>query len=130
MKITKLLLLKIFICSYILTICTATGSLSSFKMNTHFSLKKNKLNNHKSMPVVHATGADAPPKNLTADDLPEVPVYLEGWVKYFTFTKGPNEKSNKPKFFFKNDAFLTQEKESNDENKEKEEEDEVSNIIN
>lgn len=134
MKIAKLILLKIFISSYILQVCFCTGSLStsSFKMNTHFSMKKK---DPAAKPATSgaspSASAGAPPKNLSQDDLPEVPVYLQGWVKYFTFTKNPSEKSNKPKFFFKNDAYLEQEKEGGVQEKdkkegEKPEEDEVS----
>lgn len=125
MKIIKILLTTILISGYILNICICSGSLSSLKMNTHFSLKKN--TNIKELPTAKVENGTYAPKNLTADDLPDVPIYYQGWVKYFTFSKSNIDKVHKPKFFFKNEAFLEQEKDvSNKKNKDKEEDDEVS----
>lgn len=44
-------------------------------------------------------------QNLTKDDLPDVPIYFEGWIKYFHYRK--NEEYKK-KQFFKNLLFNTQ----------------------
>jgi len=108
MKIfNKQIILALVLFSMCISMITTLGSLSSLKMNTKFSsfLKKHKIKSN---------SFSAPPKNLTADDLPDgVPIYYQGWIKYFHYLKNPDSKSSKPKFFFKNEAFLTQEKDGN-----------------
>jgi len=106
MKITKLLIFAI-VASYLvaLTVCVSTGG--HLKMNTHFGLKK-------KQPASPAANDDplnqkTAPKNLTADDLPNMPVYFEGWVKYFhTQPNGEQSRLNRPKYFFENEAFVKQ----------------------
>jgi hypothetical protein len=39
-------------------------------------------------------------------DLPDAPIYYEGWVKYFHYRDTVS--TDKPKSFFRNDAFHTQ----------------------
>ena len=99
MKIIKLILLfcfKLFLLSDLLLVQSLK---STTGMNMHFGILKKALKLRQS--------AD-PPKNLTADDLPEVPIYYQGWLKYFNYVKKSDNKSNKPKFFFKNDAYAKQ----------------------
>jgi hypothetical protein len=42
----------------------------------------------------------------TQDDLPDLPIYFQGWVKYFKYAN--ENTSNRPKTFFKNNMFATQ----------------------
>jgi hypothetical protein len=109
MKITKLLIFAI-LASYlvVLTMCMSTGG--HLKMNTSFGNKKS----HKAAPEKTKTNDDplnqkTAPKNLTADDLPNMPVYFEGWLKYFHFLpNGVQTAKSKPRYFFENEAFSQQ----------------------
>lgn len=105
MKITNIIVLTI-INSYLISVIFCVGSLSSLKMNTHFGLYK-KLQPGESAEIPQDKSMYAP-KNLTADDLPDIPIYYQGWIKYFNFHKTNDKKTSKPKFFFKNEAFLKQ----------------------
>jgi hypothetical protein len=40
-----------------------------------------------------------------SDDLPDVPIYYQGWVKYFHYKDGGQDR---PKKFYKNEAFAKQ----------------------
>ena len=42
-------------------------------------------------------------EELNKDDLPDIPIYFQGWIKYFKFNDEVNAK--KPKNFFKNTDF-------------------------
>lgn len=128
MKITIKKLAFIVILSYMVSLCFSVGSLSSFKMNTHFGMmKKNSQKSNAKTP--HEERSKYAPKNLTADDLPDTPLYFKTWIKYFTFNKNFDDKSKKPKYFFKNDAFVTQLKyHDSDSEEDKHEDDEVSFI--
>lgn len=46
------------------------------------------------------------------DDLPDAPIYLEGWVKYIHYRD--NLTGDKPRSFFRNDAFYRQRKTGDD----------------
>lgn len=106
--------------SCLIAVSYCVGSESSFKMNTHFkSLKKLGPGESAEIPTDKSLYA---PKNLTAEDLPDMPIYYQAWIKYFHFQKVQSDKSKKPKFFFKNEAFLKQV----DTEKEKAKEDQVS----
>ena len=52
----------------------------------------------------------------TGDDLPDIPIYFQGWVKYFRYIENGGEK---PKMFFKNSAFNKQNPEVKGEAKDK-----------
>lgn len=105
MKIVRVLMIA-FMVSCMVAVSYCLGSTSSFKMNTHFkSLKKLGPGESAEIPVDKSLYA---PKNLTADDLPDMPIYFQAWIKYFHFQKLDSDKSKKPKFFFKNEAFLKQ----------------------
>jgi hypothetical protein len=123
MKIAKLILLALVL-SCVIEVSYNMGSHSSFKMGTRFkSLKKAGPGESAVIPTDKSLYA---PKNLTADDLPDVPIYYQAWIKYFHFQKVGSDKSKKPKFFFKNEAFLKQSQTEKD----KEREDQVSKTIN
>jgi hypothetical protein len=92
-------------------------------MSTRFKSLKNKLPGESE--EIKPDNSLYAPKNLTAEDLPDVPIYFQAWIKYFHFQKSGNDKSKKPKFFFKNEAFLRQHVSENDKSKE----DQVSKII-
>ena len=80
-------------------------------MNTHFkALKKTSHRNGPQDKDIPAETKEYAPKNLTAEDLPSIPVYFETWVKYFNFAKNSEDpqRKSKPKFFFKNGSFQTQ----------------------
>ena len=85
MKITKLLIFAI-LASYLvaLTMCMSTGG--HLKMNTSFGYKKvNKAAPEKGKTNDDPLNQKTAPKNLTADDLPNMPVYFQGWLKIFPF---------------------------------------------
>lgn len=92
----------------VMVFTASMGSLSTMKMNTKF----NNFNKKTADMVKLTNNQDnlKAPKNLTADDLPDdVPIYYQGWIKYFHYHRSPEEnKSKKPKFFFKNEAFKNQ----------------------
>lgn len=77
---------------------TSLGMNSKLGVNLHFGMFKNQPSSKK-------TSNDADMTNLTKDDLPDVPIYYQGWINYFHYTKND---SNKPRFFFQNLKFLTQ----------------------
>lgn len=104
MKITKLLI-YVAILGCLATTILCVGSLGTMKMNTHFaSLKKQ----NGQSPVIKEDRSKYAPKNLTADDLPDVPIYYQGWVKYFHFMKTSEKDKKKPQYFFKNEAYKKQ----------------------
>ncbi|MFO0515331.1 MAG: hypothetical protein ACK5YA_00600 [bacterium] len=105
MKIVRAIKIAVMI-SCLIAVSHCVSSESSFKMNTHFkSLKKLGPGESAEIPVDKSLYA---PKNLTAEDLPDMPIYYQAWIKYFHFQKIGSDKSKKPKFFFKNEAFLKQ----------------------
>lgn len=119
MKIVKAIKIAVMV-SCLIAVSYCVGSESSFKMNTHFkALKKQAPGESVEIPQDKSLYA---PKNLTAEDLPDMPIYYQAWIKYFHFQKVESEKSRKPKFFFKNEAFLKQV----DTEKERAKEDQVS----
>lgn len=101
MKITKVLYIVSAI-SIIALLSPTLSSTSKLKVGTnmHFGILKARSrmapNNEKENPAF---------KNLTKDDLPDVPIYFEGWLRYFWYAKSGDQK---PKAFFKNPNFLTQ----------------------
>jgi hypothetical protein len=100
MKITKLLIFAI-LASYLVTLTMCMATTGHLKMNTHFASKKKVVDD----PLNQRTA----PKNLTADDLPNMPVYFEGWLKYFHFQpNGAITPKSKPRYFFENEAFTQQ----------------------
>ena len=107
MKISIIIVLS-FLISSLISVMFCVGSLSSLKMNTHFGLYK-KLQPGES-PEIPQDKSMYAPKNLTAEDLPDIPIYYQGWIKYFNFhkTNENDKKTSKPKYFFKNEAFLKQ----------------------
>lgn len=122
MKIAKLIKIA-FVVSCMIAVSYSMGAQSSFRMSTRFkSLKKIGPGESAEIPTDKSLYA---PKNLTAEDLPDIPIYFQAWIKYFHFQKSANDKSKKPKFFFKNEAYLKQVETEKD----KEREDQVSNII-
>jgi len=54
-------------------------------------------------------------EDLQKDDLPDVPIYYQGWIKYFKYLD--EKKAERPKHFFKNPDFSKQDevKSDNDE---------------
>lgn len=63
---------------------------------------------------VHNTNDDLPGSEIkkTEDDLPDIPVYYQGWVKYFRYAESTGEKPSK---FFRNSAFDKQTLDGEDE---------------
>ena len=105
MKITKLILYGFTIMLMTSTVISLTTN-SKLGTNMHFGLLKKNPGSSESLP-----GPDLSqfaPKNLTAEDLPDVPIYYQGWIKYFNYFKKTTQKTSKPRFFFKNEAFIKQ----------------------
>lgn len=61
-------------------------------------------------PIPKLDNAQPGSEKKTADDLPDMPVYFQGWIKYFRYIENGAEK---PKMFFKNSAFEKQNVENN-----------------
>lgn len=81
-------------------------------MNSGFKSYKHMLNTNLSKAKVSEKNKEDPsefaPKDLTADDLPDKDIYYQGWIKYFSYQISSPSKGKMPKFFFKNEAFLSQ----------------------
>jgi hypothetical protein len=45
-------------------------------------------------------------EELNKGDLPDIPIYFQGWIKYFKYQDEVN--AQKPKYFFKNSDFEKQ----------------------
>jgi len=78
--------------------------------NMHFGFFKApdfQTNNHGNQALDFQSNnpANLAPKNLTKDDLPDVPIYYEGWIKYFHYHKTDDLR---PRHFFKNTKFFSQ----------------------
>lgn len=101
MKITKVLYF-ISAISIIALLSPTLSSTAQLKLGTnmHFGILKARS---RQAPIKE--NENPAYKNLTKDDLPDVPIYFEGWLKYFWYAKSGDQK---PKAFFKNPNFLTQ----------------------
>lgn len=96
MKIVSLLLAKLF--AYIIlpyALCSEIGIGSLKKLRTHHK----SLNEHTQAPAQSNTPAKK--------ELPDVPIYYQGWIKYLHYTDKDNQK---PKAFYKNTEFANQSK--------------------
>ncbi len=118
MKITtiqriKTLFLLFLAVSNILQVSSAKlETIASFKSN--YKLMKARNNMRKAEPSAAAPSASSPgpavpspssvPPQKAGDDLPDVPIYFQGWVKYFRYV----ETGKKPSKFFKNTLFEKQ----------------------
>ena len=51
-------------------------------------------------------------EDLQKEDLPEVPIYYQGWIKYFKYLD--EKKAERPKHFFKNPDFSKQDEVKSD----------------
>lgn len=101
MKLFNYFAFTVVLLTVLVVNCGKLGTGDFLRMNTHFLLKNNMKNN----PADHKQFA---PKNLTAKDLPDQPIYFQGWIKYFSFLKTSSNKNRSPKYFFKNEAFVKQ----------------------
>lgn len=114
MKITKCFqkafILLLMTC--LLIKCERMETIASFKS----SFKSNyKLMQQKQAPTTMAppvAGINAQPEESASslikkagDDLPDVPIYFQGWIKYFRYSENGQEKPSK---FFKNSSFEKQ----------------------
>ena len=101
MKLTFISFLTLIIlCLFSITLSAKARSKN--RMNTHYKLKKAAKETAKAKTAT----VKIAPKSLSAEDLPDVPIYFQTWIKYFNFRKkSPSEPSKKPKYFFKNEAF-------------------------
>lgn len=133
-KRVLILLIAINLVSHnIIVKCVKTETIASFKSNYKMVMSKaktdhknqnnvfNKLQNTKNanMMSIESELADEPAMGglikKADDDLPELPVYYQGWIKYFRYAESTGEKPSK---FFKNPAF---EKQSEGDGEEKDE---------
>ena len=130
LKHTMLLLVAINIFMSVFT--SKLETIASFKSN--YKLMKGRVQ-HRNEPAATATAPQANPQTpaqtpqathgapipkldnaqpgsekKTADDLPDMPVYFQGWIKYFRYIENG---ADKPKMFFKNSAFEKQNVENN-----------------
>ena len=99
MKSIKLIIILI---SFLLT--TKSELLEKMKKSRKHHLHKKKQDIDKSIKDQIQNILQTPDPN--PDDLPDLPVYNECWVKYLQYKDSTN--SQKPKSFFKNDAFFKQ----------------------
>ena len=113
MKFT-IILIYVFIQSIVNNL---ENSLENIKKK-HLKTKTNSLLNKADLNGVEdQLDATINPK-VESEDLPDVPIYHRGWVKYFHYKD--DKAINKPKSFFRNDAYFLQKKYiSNDDVKKK-----------
>ena len=106
MKFTKISMIIYFIILNLLNALKSTleniekKHLKSSKKN----IQKNKLQSDDIYDQIDST---LNPK-IESEDLPDVPIYHRGWMKYFHYKD--NKEINKPKSFFRNDAYFLQKK--------------------
>jgi hypothetical protein len=67
-----------------------------------------KTNKHRSKDPNAAAGSMVSPSanpltSMGKDDVPDVPIYFQGWVKYFKYLDSTT--TDRPKTFFKNTSF-------------------------
>ena len=121
MKISKLLkkivffiLFLNFISQEVRVSCEKIKINASFQSNYRLMKKKIDQNNNSTPNLTPPSSPAAPyePEETASslikkagEDLPDVPVYYQGWVKYFRYAENGEEK---PKMFFKNNAFAKQ----------------------
>lgn len=74
------------------------------KMNMVMNVKFLKNNMRKNTPPVN--NAESQLNLAKKTDLPDVPIYHQGWVKYFRYQD--QKGSTRPNTFFKNDEFKKQ----------------------
>jgi hypothetical protein len=85
----------------LLLICT-----SSFCNKAAFSSKKGTLSAASADGPATVTPVAPSAAQSSSDDLPDLPIYYQGWLKYFKYVgANPNDR---PKTFFKNNVFNTQ----------------------
>jgi hypothetical protein len=85
-------------------ICEKMQTIASFKSN----YKLMKAHNKQVKSVTTPTANSQPEESASSlikkagEDLPDVPIYFQGWVKYFRYAENGQER---PKKFFKNTAY-------------------------
>ena len=107
MKITSFILyigLLALLCPNIISVMHKSEMLMQTKTNMHFGLFKARSRVLKKQ-IEPPQEVDKAFKNFTKDDLPDVPIYYEGWIKYFHYIKNDDDR---PRSFYKNDHFHTQ----------------------
>ena len=115
MKIKKLTLVFLIIFNLSLNVfCEKALSASNYKL-TESSFKKAHKTEQNDPPRGYLDANGKPiaaeqkvltQEDLKADDLPDVPIYYQGWVKYFKYLD--EKKAERPKHFFKNTEFAKQ----------------------
>jgi hypothetical protein len=117
MKFCKLILIAILATNLLIS-PLSTIMASNYKM-TELSLKKahvaqNGPSNPKPIPkneeLIKLTKEE-----ISKEDLPDMPIYYQGWIKYFKYMDEVN--AQKPKHFFKNTQFDKQIKEKTESDK-------------
>jgi hypothetical protein len=120
MKIVRTNLLKVFL---LLSLLISSYISERIGISSNFSLAALKLKHKKNTNTNHITEAERlrninhnAPNTLSdqqesshkSDDLPLMPVYFQGWVKYFRYIKIAG--SQTPSKFFKNDHYFNEQK--------------------
>jgi hypothetical protein len=128
-KISIFLLLLNFLFHEVIITCERIKISSSFKSNYKLTKNKDVAESENKTPTGTPPQSTYEPEETASslikkagEDLPDVPIYYQGWVKYFRYFANSEEK---PKTFFKN-TFFAKQQPGND----KDEKDNVKILIN